>query len=539
MHHCRKTIIVTLVAIMCIQVQAADVQVHQCADAIGHLQAVADAKLQLAQANFDRQAYHVRAIEKLYKQGHSSFREHTIAQIQWKDLSARLASAKQYSGFVAKAAAAPDNASDTGSETSKEVDGGVTLVVNIPGLAADSRTQLFSSVALRTSNTDDTVKAVQSSAQKLLAAKSLSRTVAWSQLCERLHKIQDGSESLRNEYAITLLDKRIADAESKLAILSNAVLQTGDRVNSFKVDGERFDSIESLIAATMVESDRLQYIYLRDTADSQMQLMEEWIHRVEMAAQKGASPRSELPMLGRMIASSKNQSLFAADTLDSIADAKPNTNANNTTLVTVDRQALHTDLGASHAQLTNVREAAIDRVLLAANSVQVAQSNLYQMDQAYQRLTNLAKQDAYFLRETQRANLGVQVAQAALENAVFQHQQRVLENDYIVARIESSSAKDWLKPLSELFLLQSKSDASENLAQAQLNKEQWLIDGLNQLYQNGAATWKELTAAKVRRDELLHAIQLAKTTRDSAGLAAKLLKSPNVKLPNNQSLATF
>ena len=537
MHHCRKTIVIALVAIMCIQVQASEVQLHQLADVIGHLQAIADAKLQLAQANFDRQAYHVRAIEKLYKQGHSSFREHTIAQIELKDLSARLAIAKQYSGFVAKAAAAPDN--DSATEKLQEVDSGVTLVISIPGLAADSRTQLLSSVALRTSNSDDTVKAVQSNAQKLLAAKGLSRTVAWSELCERLHKIQDGSESLRNEYAIALLNKRIADAESKLATLSNAVVQTGDEVGSFKADGQRFDSIESLIAATKVESDRLQYVYLHDAAESQMQLMDEWIRRVEMAAQQGASPRSELPMLGRMITSSKNQSLFAADTLDSIAAAKPNTNANNTTLVAVDRLSLPPDLGASHAQLINVREAAIDRVLTAANDVQVAQSHLYQIDQAYQRLTNLAKQDAYFMRETQRAKLGVQVAQAALENAVFQHQQRVLENDYIVARIESSSAKVWLKPLSELFLLQSKSDAPENLAQAQLNKEQWLVDGLSQLYQNGAATWKELTAAKVRRDELLHTIQLAKTTRESAGLAAELLKSPNVKLPNDQSLATF
>lgn len=532
MIHCCKILTFTVAALICSVSSADSPNDQNRVDVIAHLQAVADAKLDLVQAMHDRQQQRVDAVESLHKSGHSSFREQTIVQIELLNLAAQLASAKQYSGFVAKAAAA----SDTSAAAMPPVGANTTVIVTVQGLAADPRTQLLSSIVVDVPRDNDAVEEMLARNHPPVATSL--RAEAWTELCERLGNLQDGTTALRNEHAIAVLDKNLAIATSRLAALSNATVNVCEPIGQFNVNEYEISSVQDLITAATIEADQLHYLAVRNASDSTIGLIAEWNRRVAIAADKGASPQSELPMLDRMLASTQYRGQFANETLQSITAAKQTQNDDNVTFVTADHDAMHPHLGVSHAQLINIREASIDRLLSAATDVQTAQQRLARVQQGHAKLAKLATQDDYFRGELERAKLSVQVADAGLENAKFQHQQRMLENEYIVGRIESKSPQQWLQPLSQLLSIQSESKAEQVYAQARLAKEQWLVDGLTRLYESRSATWKELTAAKVRCAELQEEIQSADADRVAAGLAAQLLSSTDIELKNDKTLAT-
>jgi len=486
--------------------------------ALNHLQKLAAAELQLAQARYDRQAFRLDSLRELKQQGYASFKEVTFAELQHATNRSYLQAMQRFAGFVDELASASEQAITSPGDIAFPP----TVVLSIPGLASDPRTRLFSAVQVPA--TAEVAKAISLQSQIDQSCRS-ARVNAWSALRTRLQSSALPSPELEKEIAVTGLEQRIAQAENNLAAMKQNIVKQFTHFTPFDFDGLTIADTKELLKLVNLEFDRLQHFAVLQASEENGQLMSELEDRVARAAGAGASPPRELTFVRHSIANSQLQASVAAQWLRSMHQATEEQSVKRFTFVSRDnrRERSNTSIDLSSARLEILRHAMLERVLDASDEVDNAVSRLDYLDEKLVRLTMLVQRDDFFLGEARRLQLELAIAQAEVDYAESQHAQRALEMEF-VERLHGAKHGDWIAPLTELFKHRANSTAAETLATRTLELDRWRLSGCRTLHGQGVASWKELTAARVRRDETIDKREKARADRAVAGMIVKILR---------------
>jgi hypothetical protein len=367
-----------------------------------------------------------------------------------------------------------------------------------------------------------------------------SRTAAWQQLAQRLAAIDDGSLVARRERELTAARQAIQQARDNTDFGQGIHVRVCRRMAPFFFDNARISNEQQLLAVVAREAHRLELVAQRAVAQERLELFTDLLRRVTLAAHGDAAMPAELPTLRHRLAQAIRQRDRATDMLQQLAAQQPPRAPKRFAWVTHsqhNRTPWLADL--SPAQLDAARAAALERLPLAKK----AADDLFRQQRSLaghaERVRQAARHDGWFAGELRRAELLLDIATAETADAEFQQTQRQYEFQFVSAvrdlkqRSEPAASGDWKTPLVQLFRARANSTTAENLAQKTLVLDQWRLDGLEQLQQNGQATWKEEMAARVRRDETRQRIAAAKTERLIAKQLAKLLDEDAKRPPDD------
>ena len=527
--HCTLALAVVVTMQFCISAAARADEAHardMQTDVIAHLHEVATVKLSLAQARYDRHALRLQGLAELHRWGYASFREITNARLLSATLTANLSSAKQLCEFVENVASQSSDAPPSPGDTSAVS----TTTLTIPGLASDVRTQAISRVKLPLTIDASAALETQTTACTQLRNHITARVKAWESLAHRLDEINDGSRSVINEHAIALLEQRVAEAEYDVATLSLNTVTMFHSVSPFQVEGTTITTAADALAVFDAEANRMQHVAAATASKAHLTLLNELSRRIAIAAQGGASPPAELPSIQRMIAATEHGQVAAEAIVDSISSEaiKSKTIASNerggaATDDEVRLVSVNSATSLTAAQLASIGDVTLTRVLDASDVARAAMNRHDSLRLKLEKVAALAAQDSFFQQELVRLRMEVAVAKAAVAHAEFDHQRLALEHEYASARINNQPVATWLETLRSLYTLQATSTSTQQLQQRRLDLQQWRVAGVTRLYHDGAASWKEMTAAIVQRDEIAEAQQRAEIDQTTAKLILETL----------------
>ena len=487
---------------------------HDHHSVVHYLMSLVDAKLALAQAKFGQNQQRLQSISSLHDAGHASFLELTSAQLENATLSANLKSARQLRAFVH---AGTINASASPGDHSAST----TTIINILSLGEHPVTQAIAHVQIPGSIDINDAAETQNAGLNNLGKPFRTRAQAWRELMGHLSKIDDRSPSMRQELAITLLKQQVAEAETTLAQAAAPTIQQFRSTADFLANGKRVEVAIDVIKSFDSEATRLHQVAVATANAEKLVLLNELERRIATAAADNAAPTTELPAIQQTIAMTRHAHQTATQTLQSIASRQmpqPTMTDGNTTLVGTTTYA-----NLTAAQCALIQDLTLSRVLDASEAASAAMRRHDYLASKLRKVTRIAQEDSFFDSEVARLHLEHAVAETKVHQADFDHERLVLEHEYATARVDGELASNWLQPLTELFKLRATSRATEEYLVRNIELQQWRVDGLTELYQEGAATWKELTAAIVQRDELQYSLARAEIDRVTAGLVFKML----------------
>ena len=495
-------------------VKANEVAQASATSVADYLLEIADAKIESASAKAQKSEIQLTAIKQLYEQGHASFRELTDATIENSSLQAILRSTIEHRGHVASAAAAPDSRINPESRATDRA-----VVISIPGMIGDPAADWVSRIVIPSGVDVERAIELQVAVAKEFASHRQSRAKAWNDLTNRLASLGTLAAPT-NETIFAKLNARIAIAEANLERLASQTIQC------LTIPGDRLDPLRSLpdwFAMANASVLRCNHAALLQAAKQEHAALQTLLDRVQIAAKNNASPPGELRGIQQRVASAAYRM--------QLQNSEPLTYLSK----------------LSRDQCDLIRQSVVEKMLAAVEAAELAKQRLRSEYQRNKKLQGLGAQDSYFQNEVYRSDLVLALADATHRHAEFQHQQSVLQHDYVMARIGASGEatgnadpKVWMRPLIELFTLRAKSHATEEMLRRQHDLDQWRVDGLALLQKQGATTWKEVMAADVNLAESDEAAARAKVDRIVSAAIVQLLDA-SVKLaeptPGNQLTA--
>lgn len=480
-------------------------------DVFGRLKSIASAERDLAEANLERSQQRLTSFQHLHEIGHASYLELNRAKFRHADTQTQFEACDRLLHFVdqlSHAASNPDNQLDDTPLSPR-------VSVLIDSLAQEPQTCLLSSIVFSRPLDESwqVISRLQSDLAAVIEKKHQVRDRAWSDLITRLKSIGDSSAVIGKEIEFAKCDRQIAAAQQRIATLFAASAHEFPSIRPFRFQGSVVATSADAMVLFHAQSDRMEMVALQESSARQRELLMELEARVAKADRVGASPARELPTIQRKIASLELRQLIATDRLAEIDGMeKPAIDA-PTQFVSIRDIADPTHHEGHHAvsiQLESAMDATLDRLVEAANWVDIAGARHHRIADHALQISRLAETDAAMANESHGVNLRAAVARADFEWAVHQHQLRILENEYAEAIVKAAHARStgatddrlsWQRPLKKWFRLRATANEAVQLARCELALNQWRLAGTQALRSSGASTWKELVAAQVRVDE--------------------------------------
>lgn len=462
----------------------------------------AHSTLELQETIRDRHALRLRSLRELHEHGFASYKELCLAEIQQATNQSNWKAASSYRDFVQKLLP-KSNDSHTDANHPGEV------VITIHDLDMDPRTKPIAKVVLP----GDLAGDLDFLGPQLV---DFSRRDAWIELENRLSDRAFDFPSAQYEITAANLEAKQAELESKLRTQSSQLKQI-QGFDPVHVDGKTVVSIRQLLSICESESTRLANIARRDAAKKHIRLLAELDRRIQQAVQSDASPTLESPKSLHMLVQAEFQLQQATEALHQLG-------LENETDVTLVARKANSEFSPASAlssfRMDQVRQAMLQRVAKAEFDANTASQQRESAKQRFAKLSEIAATDPVFVRERKRQEILVSIADANIARQKFHHRQRELELEYFKALVENS---DWKLALQNLFDHQAKSSATETYFRAVLKLDQWRAAAMEELHRQGAASWKEATATKVRLAETRSKIDFADKQKQEAQAIVRLL----------------